>query len=196
MIPQLSSNSSEWYGPDWLANGAMRYLGGRIAYDPFSCPIANRIIGAEAYSTASPERLDARGRLEDGYKTDWSQHATLYINPPGGSYNDVNSLALAWYKLQKSWCKAPKPVHQLKGWVFVVFNLELIRHAVELGVRNPLTYNVLIPEKRIRFDSPTGTGPSPAHPSIIVADRIGIDAPSFSECFGAFGECLTGAHRT
>lgn len=160
---QLSSKSSEHYGPPWLADLAHEVMGG-IDLDPASCAAANRLIRARFYY--SPERG------EDGLREHWA--GRVYLNPPGGQIKWqgqwVNQAALWWATLVARYNA---------GWVdeaiFTVFNLELFRYAQRWpGISHPLDFPYCMPKDRIDFHAP-GEAPEssepqgmPGHPNAVI----------------------------
>jgi len=71
-INYLSESAhNEWYTPPHLMAACREVLGGKIAFDPFSCAYANTIVKASAYYT----------KEDDALLQDWPTGA-LFANPP------------------------------------------------------------------------------------------------------------------
>lgn len=74
-----SSESNEWYTPEWLINHVKRFYGGKITLDPFSNLIAQSWIDAEIFWTInSPNPLNLPSWKVRDYTKLWS-------NPPYGT---------------------------------------------------------------------------------------------------------------
>lgn len=176
---QLLSDSVEHYGPAWLASMSRAVMGG-IDLDPFSCALANEVIGAKQFYSAE----------DDGWAKPW--FGRCYVNPPGGTYvlgkgreNRHNAQAYAFSKLALEYLKS-----EIREAIFVVFNLELFRHVQRYDTPHPLTFPTCFPSKRIDFLAPTEDGTvkaqgAPGHPNAIV--YIGDDDTRFRSVFGPLG---------
>lgn len=188
---QLSSKSVEHYGPGYIGDLAHVVMGG-VDLDPASCEAANRLIRAQRYY-ASPE---------DGLVLPWS--GRMYINPPGGKRIGPdgylqNQQALWFARAAMSWEDG-----EIDQALFMVFNLELLRHVQRYDCRHPLDSAFLTcwPKKRIDFERPTtaaeraaGLGlsveqGSPGHPNCIVYMPPRRQGGSlFDTCAKRFVEC-------
>lgn len=179
---QLSAESVEHYTPSEYTEAA-RYVMGSIDLDPASCELANRSVRASRYYS------------EHGLELPW--FGNVFLNPPGG-YADkaygarTNSAALWWATLVLRWTKG-----YLRQGVYVMFNLETLRHAQKYDVAHPLDFQMCFPRDRISYLCPDGgggieIGENPAHPSALVylPPRMGQEAhcKAFRETFSAFGK--------
>lgn len=67
----IASSTNEWYTPPMYIDAVRRVLGS-IAFDPFSCAIANTLVKADAYYTKD----------DDAIMTPWPPVNTVFANPP------------------------------------------------------------------------------------------------------------------
>ncbi len=163
MIAQHRSKSNEHYTPPWIASLARETFGGPIHLDPASCEAANRLIGAERYFAEQ----------DDGLSLPWE--GNVFLNPPGKrrrlGNEDVSQAAFWWASLAVRFADGHGPIPHA---VFLIFNLELLRHAQAWPVRQPLTFPTLIFRHRVRYfrPGPIGQDPvegdCPTHPSALV----------------------------
>lgn len=166
---QLSSDSVEHYGPDYLGAMVRQVFGGPIDLDPASCAQANMLIQAERYYTQE----------DDGLTKPWV--GTVYLNPPGGRVRPpgggslVNSAALWYATLVRRF-----EYGLVSQAIFMVFNLELVRYAQRYMVTQPLDYPYCLPQGRIDFWKPGKGSPvpqgQPGHPNAIVYMGPNVDA--------------------
>lgn len=74
-----SSETNEWYTPQWLTNHCKKFYDGSITLDPFTCPLAQSWIEAENYWTInSPNPLNLASWKVANY-------VKLWCNPPYGN---------------------------------------------------------------------------------------------------------------
>lgn len=81
-----SSESNEWYTPEWLINIARNFYGGEIDLDPASCDLAQSWIKAQNYFTIK----------EDGFLQPKKWQGRIWLNPPYGSKSPSNYGSGAW----------------------------------------------------------------------------------------------------
>ena len=67
----IASSTNEWYTPPVYID-AVRAVLGSIQFDPFSCEVANTLVGADDYYTAA----------DDATMTPWPVVQTVFANPP------------------------------------------------------------------------------------------------------------------
>ena len=67
----IASSTNEWYTPQVYIE-AVRAVLGVIEFDPFSCQVANTLVGASKYYTAA----------DDAIITPWPVVKTVFANPP------------------------------------------------------------------------------------------------------------------
>jgi hypothetical protein len=67
----IASSTNEWYTPPVYID-AVRAVLGSIQFDPFSCDVANTLVGADDYYTAA----------DDATVTPWPVVRTVFANPP------------------------------------------------------------------------------------------------------------------
>ncbi len=178
---QHSAKSVEHYTPPEYIEAARTVMGG-IDLDPASCELANRHIRAERYYT----------KADDGIARPW--HGCVWVNPPGGpeTYKGrkVNSQALWWARTTLAYDCA-----EITCATFLVFNLELFRHAQQFDVRHPLDYEQCYPSVRIPFLKPNADGSGvvvqkqPGHPNALI--YLGPHCKAFYEAFHGFGKIVT-----
>jgi hypothetical protein len=170
---QLSAESVEHYGPDYLAPMIRDVFGGPIDLDPASCPQANQLIGATWYYS------------NRGLEKRW--FGSMYVNPPGGRIRyptKFHNQAAVWYAtLAHRFAQG-----QVAQAVFMVFNLELIRYAQGWKVRQPFEFPYCAPKERIDFWKPGPQGRpvpqgAPGHPNAII--YMGPNVDRFAEVFRA-----------
>jgi len=158
-----SSKSNEHYTPPEITDAVREVFGGEIDLDPASSADANRLVRAKAFYT----------REDNGLTLPWQ--GNVWLNPPGGeieipgvSPRPFSQAAYWWAQLAlRHECHANIPQA-----AFLIFNLELLRHAQGWNVPQPLEYDFCIFSDRIRYYKPTHEGPvrstSPTHPSALV----------------------------
>lgn len=83
-VTVYSSESNEWYTPEWVTDLARDVMGG-IDLDPASNPIANGWVKASAYYTMD----------DDGYTRQWQ--GRVWLNPPyGKEEGESQSNTIRW----------------------------------------------------------------------------------------------------
>jgi hypothetical protein len=157
---QHSSESNEHYTPPEVVEAARTVLG-KIECDPFSCELANEVVGAELYYTAE----------DDGFAQDW--YGRVFCNPPGGVLEKKaqlangatrSSSAVAWAKLLEEY-----DAGNVHSAIFVGFNLEVMR-MTQLASRSCLDFPFCVPRERLHFwgeSVPFDTG-APQYPNVLV----------------------------
>jgi hypothetical protein len=182
-----SSESNEHYTPPEVVEAARTVLG-KIELDPFSCDLANEIVGAEMFY----------GVENDGFTHEW--FGRVFCNPPGGKVDadckpvakgpGRSSSAAAWAHLMGEY-RAGR-VHSA---IFVGFNLEVLRltQACELGAC--LDFPCCYPRDRLHFwgeNVPFDSG-SPQYPNVLVyvPPRGNHVMPKFfRDTFSQFGKVV------
>ncbi len=156
---------------------------GRIDLDPFSCALANKVIGAKYFFDAS----------DDGYEQEWGDGTTAaFINPPSS-------------RVKRKPARAPKALVKpgaIHGWwklldeyeagrvaqaVFLSFNMNLFQTAQRFGYRPPQSFPFCVPDRRLKFWGEAraeGEG-SPSHASAII--YLGPASADFHCHFRALG---------
>jgi ParB family chromosome partitioning protein len=182
MLAQHSSRSNEHYTPPEICDLAREVLGGSIDLDPASCAQANTLVRAARYYTAE----------DNGLALPWT--GTVFLNPPGNEIEipgqgRVSQAALWWVHLVTRYQRG-----DVKAAVFVIFNLELLRHTQAWPVPQPLDYTTCLPRDRLYFYRPGDDGvpqPStqPTHPSGLV--YLGPESERFFALFGPVGYCCS-----
>jgi hypothetical protein len=161
-----SSESNEWYTPQWIIDLARETMGG-IDLDPASCPDAQSVIQAEAYCTAG----------DDGFNQPW--HGRVWLNPPYGASGEG---AAGW---------AMKLIREYKlGQVTAA--ILLVKAAFGYNWFNDLwyTYPTCILRERVTFVSPIdGIARGPAkHATVLL--YFGSDVAKFQSIFRPFGRVI------
>ena len=187
MNPRHLSKSVEHYTPAWVCAGVRELFGGGIDLDPASCAQANQLVGATTFYTEA----------EDGLTLPW--FGRVFLNPPGGvrvvpgTNIRASQPALWWATLVDRWIA--RSVDQA---MFVIFNLETLRHALAWEGRHPLDFPILLFRDRVDYFRPGRFGPepqgSPSHPSALV--YLGANVERFTSIFAAHGVVWTGGLRT
>lgn len=75
----VSSQSNEWYTPEWIIKAARKTMAGQIDLDPATCQAANEWIGAEKIHTIH----------DDGLSQEW--RGRVWLNPPRGKIGNKSS---------------------------------------------------------------------------------------------------------
>ncbi len=143
---QFSAESSEHYTPR-AVTAAARVVLGAIDLDPFSCPLANRVVGADMIYTAK----------EDGYESEWGDGSTrVFCNPPGDSLKRKPAQAPkaiakpgavhAWWKLLDEVAAG-----RVDSAIFVAFNPDLFQTGQRFGYESPVQFPLCVPRARLRY---------------------------------------------
>lgn len=179
MLAQHSSRSNEHFTPPEVCELAREALGGTIDLDPASCAQANTIVRARRFYA----------REDNGLSLPWA--GTVFLNPPGDELTlpgegRVSQAAYWWTHLVTRFGNGEGPI---PAAVFVIFNLELLRHAQRWPVPQPLDFAVCVPRERLSYYRPTYEGPvrgdQPTHPSALV--YLGPDRERFCALAAPFG---------
>lgn len=164
-IAQHSSRSNEHYTPPEITDGMREVFGADIDLDPASSAAANELVRARRFYT----------KADDGLSLPWE--GTVWLNPPGGELENVPNACQRWVSQAAYWwahlaSRAMARPDRIPQAGFLVFNLELLRHAQKWEVPQPLEFDFCIFSDRIRYYSPTKAGPvrgdQPAHPSALI----------------------------
>ena len=174
MNAQHSSASAEWYTPREYVEAARGVLG-TIDLDPASCALANETVRATRFVSAA----------EDGLSCHW--HGSVFLNPPGGVDERRRSMAgVFWSKLMEE-CAALRVSHA----IYLGFSLEMLSSTQRPGQFSVADFTICIPDKRIRFVSPSGKKNSPTHANVIAYVPATIDRSElFAMRFAKFGKVL------
>ena len=184
-----SSKSNEHYTPPEITDAAREVFGGEIDLDPASSAEANGLVRAKAFYTQE----------DNGLTLPWE--GNVWCNPPGGeleipgaSPRPFSQAAYWWAQLaMRHECQANIPQA-----AFLIFNLELLRHAQGWNTPQPLEYDFCVFSERIRYYKPTRKGPvrstSPTHPSALV--YLGPHGERFRRHFGPHASGSSGFIRS
>lgn len=145
-----SSNSNEWYTPNFIVEMAREVLG-NISLDPASCPEANLTIKASQIFT----------KEDDGLSKEWS--GIIFINPPGNKVKNKSQSILFWEKLMKS-------RDTIDDAIFIAFSIEQLQSSQGKGVPSMGEFTFCVPSKRLKFKKPEGelNNQAPSHSNMIV----------------------------
>lgn len=169
---QHSSESNEWYTPEWLVE-SIRELLGDIDLDPASSFEAQKVVKAKRWWGEKDPAVRER---------QW--HGRVLLNPPGGvvrSPRPTSNAALWWAHLWRE-----HMAQRVSEAVFIGFNIECMRTC-----RGLVAYPFVVPHKRLRFDKIDANGvrytpKHPAHSNVIV--YLGENLGRFWRVFGSLGE--------
>lgn len=161
-----SSESNEWYTPQWIIDLARETMGG-IDLDPASCPDAQAGIQARAYCAIG----------DDGFNQPWS--GRVWLNPPYGTSGEG---AAGWaLKLKREY-----DIGQVTAAVL------LVKAAFGYNWFNDLwyTYPTCILRERVTFVSPVdGIARGPAkHATALI--YFGPDVERFRSIFRPYGRVI------
>lgn len=145
-----SSETVEWYTPEWLVEKARSILG-EIDLDPCSCEDAQKIIKAKIWYNEA----------QDGLTQKWS--GRVFMNPPGGWVSP--EIAKKWGSRSSAQCWYNKHFSEFESGsvtagIVLCFNLDTLR-----AIQPKLPICIL--SKRVKFDriidGKRVPGNSPAH---------------------------------
>jgi phage N-6-adenine-methyltransferase len=158
------SACDERYSPSWLAAGA-RLVMGEIDLDPASCPLANETIRACRYFS----------RETDGLARAWQ--GRVFVNPPytGGVRRRIEKLGREMEAGRVSQATVILPADMLNAIGSAWFKVLLC------GA-------LLVPDKRIQFVDPAGSGTGPRFGSVVF--YVGSRQLRFARVFGSRGVIL------
>jgi hypothetical protein len=180
-----SSEHNEHYTPPEVVEAAREVLG-KIELDPFSCELANEIVGAEMIYTLE----------DDGFAQDW--YGRVFCNPPGGVLKEKaelahgktrSSSAVAWAKLLEEY-----EADRVHSAIFIGFNLEVMR-MTQLASRSVLDFPFCVPRDRLHFwgeNVPFDSG-QPQYPNVlsyIPPKGKLVMASFFRDTFSQFGKVV------
>lgn len=178
MLAQHSKLSNEHYTPPEITDRCRTVMGG-IDLDPASSPAANRLVRADEFFS----------KEDNGLSLTWE--GRVFLNPPGELFlmpatedrkrERVSQAARWWAQLATS-CEKGRVTEAF----FLVFNLELFRHALRWEVAQPLAFPTLIFRHRIEYwsrglDGELRPGEAPPHPSALV--YLGSHVAEFRSAF-------------
>lgn len=162
-----SADSDEHFTPAAVAQAAVLVMSW-IDLDPFSCAMANGVIGASMYYSHE----------DDGYAQDWGSEydpQRLFVNPPSSRVKrkpDRAPKALvkpgaihAWWKLLDEY-----QAGRVAQAVFLSFNMNLFQTGQRFGYPAPYQFPFVVPNARLKFwgeSREPGEG-SPSHASAII----------------------------
>lgn len=198
-----SSETNEHFTPKAIVEAAREVLG-RIDVDPASCAVANEVVQAESFFSAT----------DNGFTRSWFGKA--FLNPPGGRCDKSGVSVVAdpepdkgkrlkgffyahslpelvpcegpaqasakawWFKLAREYQEG-----RVKEAIFVGFSLEILQSTQVDTPRSltvPLEHSICVPSRRVAYVREDGVvGKSPPHGSVIVylGDRRGAFARVF-----------------
>lgn len=195
-----SAASDEHFSPEEVAKASTIVMG-RIDVDPFSCVMANRVIGAGLF-------FGPGGAGVDGYAEEWGDVGdpqTAFVNPPSTHVKRKPGRAPkalvkpgaihGWWKLLDEY-----EAGRVEQALFVSFNMNLFQTAQRFGYASPYRFPFCVPSRRLKFwgeSRAPGEG-SPSHASALVylppraeweADGSASDSVQrYADTFGVFGE--------
>jgi hypothetical protein len=192
-----SANSDEHFSPADVAHAATKVMG-RIDLDPFSCALANRVIGASMF-------FGPGGAGADGYAEEWGDSADpqkAFVNPPSSRVKRKPAQAAkalvkpgaihGWWKLLDEYLAG-----RVEQAIFVSFNMNLFQTGQRFGYAGPYRFPFCVPSRRLKFwgeSRAPGEG-SPSHASALVYLPPRVDMAerlhwlhAFAETFAVFGE--------
>jgi ParB family chromosome partitioning protein len=160
-----SSRSVEWYTPAVYID-AVREVLGEIDLDPASCTLANETVRAHRYLTMD----------DDGLQHPW--HGRIFLNPPYGRTQGQSNQDVWTRKLIEEW-----ELQHVQAAILLVNAC--------IGDRwfNVLwDYPLCFADRRIRFNSPTGSGPAPTKGNCFA--YFGEDPAHFADTFAEHGQVI------
>jgi phage N-6-adenine-methyltransferase len=156
-------NSIEWYTPKLIIDKVHAFYNGQIDLDPASCQVAQKIVQANHYYTAS----------DNGLLKPW--YGNVWCNPPYGKHTEffVNKALSEYGNGSITQCLLLLKAATDTKWFFPLFN-----------------YPICFIRGRLKFYSFNGYGSTSAtFPSVIV--YLGNDKKEFFHIFSDIGEVLT-----
>jgi ParB family chromosome partitioning protein len=172
-IVQHSSETFEWYTPEYIVEMARAVLGS-IDFDPATSVEANEVIKAGKILTEG----------DDALSCEWPQQQSIFMNPPGKKSNGNKSMAgLFWAKLMEQ---------DVKHAIVICFNLNQLALTQSYHKKSMLEFPICIPRKRLSFNRPqrsTGKVGSPSHNNAIIYVPNTVDnTDKFVEIFSSLGK--------
>lgn len=169
-----SSETDQWFTPEWVINGVKEVLG-RIDLDPASSVEANKVVGASNILTEE----------QDGLTSEWIG-SNIFINPPGGKIKNQSQAILFWMRLMKHLDEG-----KLDHAIYLAFSVEALQTSQNKDCKAIGEFPFCVPNKRIKFVSPEGIKNSPSHANMIVYVPGKVDSSKkFSEVFNKYGTII------
>ena len=165
MNARHTMTTAEWYTPSYIVEPARRVLG-VIDLDPASSRTANRTVKAAKFFDEQT----------DGLNQDW--WGNVFLNAPGGKRSGVSLPLCFWQYLVWNYEE-----HFIKAAIWIGYSLEQLQTFQSSASRNPLSFPICIPKKRIPF---VGRGTSPSHGNYIT--YMGPEPWKFRDEFSEIGE--------
>lgn len=169
MNPRHLSESNEHFTPQVIVEAARTVLG-VIDLDPFSCELANSIVGAVDYFTIE----------EDGFAIPW--WGRCFVNPPGGKDAGKSNQRRAWFTMAEL-----LRVGLIEAAIFVCFDLGLLQTsqtATPAELKLPLDFPICYPASRLAYLTNTLPGPTPKQPDRKPTPKQIADFETTGMCIG------------